>query len=236
PTSASQYYRYVSAQPGPHGELVNSRIRYHIQALGTDLYDGNVFIVEEATPTPTFTPSPTQTPTFTPSATPSKTPTPTTTPTPSPTPSPSRTPTLTPTPSPSTTPTPTPTSSPTITPTPSTGSIQGVVFEDQNNDGVKGKDEPGVPGVEITLSNNQFFLSSWSQFQRTTLTNEQGFFEFSDIPPATYELYYELPAELIFSGQTVQSVIVQANTVVQAPPFSCVIATAKLYLPYISGR
>lgn len=77
-------------------------------------------------------------------------------PTPPPTPPPPpATPTVTPTPPPTPTPPvpPTPTPSPTATPTggPTTISVQGVVFLDLNGDGIQGPNEPGIPGVSVSI-------------------------------------------------------------------------------------
>lgn len=60
-----------------------------------------------------------------------------------------------PTPSPRVTvpPSPTPTVAFTPTPTPCACSISGMVFEDQDHDGVRDADDPPVPGVALTLSN-----------------------------------------------------------------------------------
>ena len=104
------------------------------------------------TPSPTLiaistsTATATNTPTNT-SVPPTATPTATNTPAP-----PTETPTMTNTPVPPTE-TPTATNTPTITPTPrlGTASIQGIVFDDRNRDGVQGLRETGIPGVLIVM-------------------------------------------------------------------------------------
>ena len=77
-------------------------------------------------------------------------------PTDMPTKSPTAPPTDSPTSSPTASPTGKPTTSPTDAPTPTpTGKIKGTVFEDVNNNGVQDPDEPGIPNVDVVITESE---------------------------------------------------------------------------------
>ena len=82
--------------------------------------------------------------------------TPTPSPTTSPTGTPTRGPTSSPTGKPTSTPTKSPTSSPTASPTATpTGKVKGTVFEDTNGNGVQDPSEPGLPGVDVVITDSE---------------------------------------------------------------------------------
>ncbi len=88
-------------------------------------------------------------------------------------------PTFTPTPTPTSTHTPTVTP----TPTPSTGWIRGIVWEDENQDGLRESGEPGLAGAEVTLTQLPGFA-----LIGTITTEADGAFEFGDVAHGTYFL------------------------------------------------
>ena len=111
-------------------------------------------------------------------ATPTATATATRTPTATPTPTATATATLTPT----TTPFPTSPAIATFTPTPSTRVyIGGLVFDDEDRDGVQDRDEDSLTNVSVTLQRR----SGDSLFQ-TTSTNGSGRYRFNDLPLGSY--------------------------------------------------
>ncbi len=127
------------------------------------------------------------------------TPTPTATPTAGPTATPTPTPTATPTPTPTSTPTPTP------TPTPTTGTVEGWVFHDANDNATFDPEEAGLPGAFLELiptGGNLLVVES----------DERGYFRFDDLPPGIYTLNVQPPdgwEPVGFSGRL--SVWVVAN-------------------------
>lgn len=110
-------------------------------------------------PTPTPTATATHTPTFTPTATPTDT----------------ATPTITPTPTETHTPT------PTSTATPTTGIIQGLVWKDENGNGLHDAGEPPLPGVVVSIHYLGIEFDA-----RTTAAN--GTFVFAGLLPGEYSL------------------------------------------------
>jgi len=152
-----------------------------------------------STPTVTWTLTPTLTltpPTGTPTLTPTMTPTwvgtpPTSTPTPTATWTPTPTPTLTPTPTPSPTPSPTPTP----TPTPCLVKVWGFIFIDQDGDGVRQPDDPGLAGITVELRDAGFGRVRYVAHS----VEPRGFYLFQNayaqgiVAPGYYELYVDLP-------------------------------------------
>ena len=132
---------------------------------------------------PKNNPTPTPTSTFTP------TPLPASTPTPTPTPSPILA-TSTPTPTPTFTPTPTLASSltpsPTPTPTPCYRTITGVVFQDDNNNGVMDAGEAGMAGLAVHLQ---------GPITSAVVTLSSGRYWFVGMPSGTYTISVELPVD-----------------------------------------
>ena len=78
-------------------------------------------------------------------------------------------------------PTATPTITPTITPKP-LFSLGGVVFEDQNADGIRNGGEAGMPGYTVTLGSG----ACSSAGAGTTVTGTDGSYSFSGLTAGTY--------------------------------------------------
>ncbi len=174
-----------------------------------------------ATPTATSSHTPTATATSTPTATPTVTATPTATATltatPTHTPTATATSTLTTTPAATPTHTPTATATSTPTATPDTGSLVGVVFEDQNRNGVPDEGEPGLSSVPVRLSGPDGFVSE-------TLTEAQGFYRFDDLRPGEYSLSPVAPRGYFVPGASPITTTVAAN------------ATREVYIPLRAYR
>jgi len=122
-------------------------------------------------------------PVLTPTATVTPSPTPTHTSTPSPTPT--DTPTASPTWTPTATASPTPTATETDTP-PATGSIAGVVWLDENGNGVLDGGEGGIPAVRVELwpGGGSSVLSDDPEL--STLTGSGGYYGFDDVAVGAY--------------------------------------------------
>ncbi len=192
-----------------------------------------------ATPTPTRTPTglPIGTPTATSTATPTPSPTatPTATPTPSFTPTVTHTPTPTPSPTPSPTPTltatPTATHTPTITPTATQAqsAIAGVAWLDQDRDGHRQPEEPGMAGLVITLRVATGQLDRVDR-ERTAVTDAAGFYRFAEVVPGAYILQAETPPHTWpTTGATVQVVVLPHQAVEVS--FGFYRAPVVVYLP-----
>ncbi len=142
-----------------------------------------------ATPTATRTATPTATPTYT--ATPTSTATWTATPTAThtATATPSATPTATRTATPTATPTATNTATATPTATPNTGTIEGIVYWDVNQDGEFNS------GSDLPLSNAQVQIRTQrGDFVNMVETGRDGRYRFEKLPPATYIIEATPPA------------------------------------------
>ncbi|KST68108.1 SdrD B-like domain-containing protein [Mastigocoleus testarum] len=70
------------------------------------------------------------------------------------------------------------------------GSIGDTVFNDRNGDGVQNQGEPGIPNATVTLTlpgqDNQ--LGTADDINRTTTTNDNGFYRFELLPPGPYRV------------------------------------------------
>ena len=69
------------------------------------------------------------------------------------------------------------------------GRVGDFCWLDLDKDGMQGMDEPGIPGVRITL------LRDGEEVAETT-TDQYGFYRFNDLYPAVYTLRVEAPAEV----------------------------------------
>jgi hypothetical protein len=69
--------------------------------------------------------------------------------------------------------------------------LQGVLFEDHNNDGIQDEGEPGIAGATLYLRSQErrSLTQEW-----TTQTNQQGVYTFANIPPGSYQLGFQLPS------------------------------------------
>lgn len=87
-------------------------------------------------------------------------------------------------------------------PPPQTGTISGIKFNDLNENGRKDNGEPGIPGWEITLTDNDGTVLA------TTTTNRNGEYQFDNLEPGTYgvseegkkDWFQTFPAEKHYSG------------------------------------
>jgi hypothetical protein len=199
------------------------------------------------TPTPTFTATPSWTPTSMPSATPTATatfsPTPTATflpsPTATPTESPTPTSTFTPSPTLTFTPPPTPTPSATFTPTPtatatpSTGTVEGIVWEDNNRDGLRQPGELPIAGATVTLRPAGRALATRTDYE--TVTDAAGHYRFAEVTPGAYLLRVRDLAGLWPTTEIAVNVQAGANTTVGAD-FGFYRPPAVRFLPMILAR
>jgi len=78
-------------------------------------------------------------------------------------------------------------------------SISGLKYYDVNNNGVQDKDEPGLPGREVTLSKN-------GQVIATTKTAQDGSYSFNNLVQDTYELDDPIPVTLIGKSKIVVNI------------------------------
>ena len=85
---------------------------------------------------------------------------------------------------------------------PALGSIGNLVFEDLNNNGIRDAGDPGEPGVTIELldgDGNAILDASGNPI--TTVTDANGFYEFTDLPAGDYRVRSSLPAAHFFTAQ-----------------------------------
>jgi fimbrial isopeptide formation D2 family protein/uncharacterized repeat protein (TIGR01451 family) len=83
------------------------------------------------------------------------------------------------------------------------GTIGGFVFEDSDNDGLQSPIESGIPGVLITLAGTSV---SGVPINAIATTDNNGFFEFRNLPAGTYTLTEEQPAGYLDGTDTVSLV------------------------------
>jgi len=73
-------------------------------------------------------------------------------------------------------------------------SIGRFVWLDEDQDGLKGDNEPGVAGIVVNL-----FNSETQELVDTTVTDANGFFEFSEVTPGEYALEFQRPTNYEFT-------------------------------------
>jgi len=73
------------------------------------------------------------------------------------------------------------------------------VWADLNKNGLQDANEPGIPGVTVTLYNQAGTVLS------TTQTNASGYYSFTGLPPGTYQVGFTLPPGYTFTQQHVGS-------------------------------
>ena len=76
------------------------------------------------------------------------------------------------------------------------GSLSGRVWVDENNNGVMNPEEPGMAGIQITLTGVKTKVS------KTVVTDETGEYLFEWLPSDSYTLSAELPEGLLFARYT----------------------------------
>jgi SdrD B-like domain/Secretion system C-terminal sorting domain len=75
--------------------------------------------------------------------------------------------------------------------------IGDFIWNDLNKNGVQDAGEPGIAGVTVTLYNNA------GNPIRTTITDNNGYYQFTDVPVGTYTIGITPPVGYILSGQDV---------------------------------
>ncbi|MCB9042934.1 MAG: DUF11 domain-containing protein [Chitinophagales bacterium] len=74
-----------------------------------------------------------------------------------------------------------------------TSSIGDFVWNDLDGDGLQDPGEPGVPGITVTLINEN------GEIVGTTITNQDGYYIFTNLPPGNYTLIFDIPADYSIS-------------------------------------
>jgi len=82
--------------------------------------------------------------------------------------------------------------------------IGDFVWEDSNNNGIQDQDELGIEEVSIIIS-NQFGVFA------ETLSDENGFYEFTNIPAGTYQICATLPSGFNFALSNVGSDLLDSD-------------------------
>jgi hypothetical protein len=77
-------------------------------------------------------------------------------------------------------------------------SIGRFVWDDLNGNGLQDNDEPGIPGVTVTLTGTD---GLGSQVSLTTTTNDNGAYLFDNLVPGTYTVAFTAPAGYVFTAQ-----------------------------------
>lgn len=72
--------------------------------------------------------------------------------------------------------------------------IGDYVWEDMNSDGIQDITEPGIQGITVTL-----ILSDDSSEVKVTTTDENGYYEFTDLDPGTYKVHFDMPSDYVLS-------------------------------------
>jgi hypothetical protein len=110
------------------------------------------------------------------------------------------------------------------------GGVTGVIFTDTNNNGVQDTDEPGIPGVQVTLTDEAAAASV--TLERMTVTDDNGHYRFDNVPAGEYELVIEPPPGYTIVGPTQQSVSVESGgSTTTVPGITAQPEGEKLYLP-----
>lgn len=88
------------------------------------------------------------------------------------------------------------------------GSIQGIVFEDVNQNRLKDRNEKGLPGVRVTLEDGSL-----------TLTDEQGIYRFNNVAAGSHRLSLDvrrIPAQYYILDEVPKTVVVNARKTIRA--------------------
>lgn len=80
--------------------------------------------------------------------------------------------------------------------------LSGTVYRDDNDDGVQGPNEPGLPGVKITLTGT---TKDGKSITRTTVTDAQGNYIFVGLPAGEYQLVETQPPGMLDGKETAGS-------------------------------
>jgi hypothetical protein len=114
------------------------------------------------------------------------------------------------------------------------GAVMGLIFADANGNGQQEAGEPGIPGVQVTLTDEA--TAAGATLELTTTTDSDGGYLFDNVPPGDYTLLVEPPPGYTFAGPSQQSVTVNdSGSITYAPSFSLRPTTDgsgdTLYLP-----
>ena len=71
--------------------------------------------------------------------------------------------------------------------------VRGTVWRDVNADGVWQEEEPGIPGIRMTLTGGK------DKVQLEVVTDEKGFYEFRQVKKGNYDLNCHIPDEYVFT-------------------------------------
>jgi uncharacterized repeat protein (TIGR01451 family) len=77
--------------------------------------------------------------------------------------------------------------------------ISGVVYVDKNNDGIQGSDEPGIPGVTMTISGND---DLGQPVTKEIVTGPNGEYSFTDLRPGNYNVTETEPLAYVDGKET----------------------------------
>jgi uncharacterized repeat protein (TIGR01451 family) len=77
--------------------------------------------------------------------------------------------------------------------------LSGVVYVDKNNDGIQGADEPGIPGVAITISGTDDFGNPYTKEETTGLNGE---YLFDGLRPGNYTVTETEPLAYVDGKET----------------------------------
>ena len=73
--------------------------------------------------------------------------------------------------------------------------VRGTVWNDLNADGIWQEDEPGIPGIRMTLRGGK------DKSEAEAYTDESGVYEFRQVKKGTYTLNCHVPDEYVFTGK-----------------------------------
>jgi len=91
----------------------------------------------------------------------------------------------------------------TATPQAADAALTGMVFLDLNTNGVRDPGEPGIAGVELSLTGVDV---NGVTVRRTASTDDNGVYTFTDLVPGTYTLFENQPADYADGDETVGNV------------------------------
>ncbi|MBV7329484.1 hypothetical protein KFU94_14775 [Chloroflexi bacterium TSY] len=112
---------------------------------------------------------------------------------------------------------------------PSNFTVQGIVFEDRNGNGLREEGEPAVVGAIAILSDAE---TDGTRYHEQSETDTDGLYRFYEVPSSTYKLTIEPPIGDRFEETSEISVQVQTASVT-VDNYPIVRINDKIYLPFI---